>query len=64
MSYICYVYERGGAVPYMEVLAAQSLDEARTKVRGLLSERPNCAIAELWSDDRLVHAFDRQELAL
>ena len=64
MSYICYVYERQGAVPYMDVLAARSLEEARAKVRGLLSERPYCTTAELWDDDRLVHAFDRGELAL
>jgi hypothetical protein len=64
MSYICYVYERQGAVPYMEVLAARSLEEARAKVRGLLFERPHCNTAELWDDDRLVHAFGREELAL
>jgi hypothetical protein len=64
MSYICYVYERPGDVPYMEVLAARSLDEARAKVRGLLAERPHCNTAELWDDDRLVHAYDRAELAV
>ena len=64
MSYICYVYERPGDVPYMEVLAARSLDEARIKVRGLLVERPHCTTAELWNDERLIHAYDREELAV
>ena len=64
MSYICYVYERPGDVPYMEVLAVRSIDEARDKVRSLLAERPQCTMAELWNDDRLVHAYDREELAV
>jgi hypothetical protein len=64
MSYICYVYEREGNVPYMEVLAVRSVQEARAKVRGLLAERPNCKTAELWNDDRLVHAYDREELSV
>jgi hypothetical protein len=64
MSYICYVYERQGAVPYMEVLAARSVEDARAQVRGLLAERPYCTTAELWDEDILVHAFDRVELAL
>jgi hypothetical protein len=64
MSYICYVYERQGEVPYMEILPVNSLDEARARVRGLLADRPHCTTAELWNDDRLVHAFDREELAV
>ena len=64
MSYICYVYERQGDVPYMEVLAAASIEEARGKVRLLLAERPHCTTAELWNDDQLVQAYAREELAV
>jgi len=54
MPYICYVYEREGQVPYMEVLAETTLVDAWVQARKLLSDRPQCRTAELWEDETKV----------
>ena len=62
MSYICYVYERREHVPYMEVLPANSLQEASERARRLLRDRPQCKLTEIWEGDQLVRTFERGEL--
>lgn len=64
MAYICYIHQsRTEHVPYMEVLAAASVEEARVRAFLLLRERPHCDRAELWEDDALIDSFGRNEMA-
>jgi hypothetical protein len=53
MAYICYIYQGGDEVPYMEVLGDISAEFAEARLRQILRDRPRALRGELWEDDRL-----------
>jgi len=59
MPYVCYVHDPRAPVPYMEVLAEISLEEAAAAARRLLRERPEAETAELWQEDDLIRTLAR-----
>ena len=59
MALICYLYDREGGVPYMEVLPERSLAEARVLALDLLHQRPHYLRAELWDGERMVSKFSQ-----
>lgn len=51
MTYICLIETRTSAVPYMEVLAAATLDAAREQTRRLMREHGSPVAAHIFRDD-------------
>jgi len=51
MPYICYVYDRTGRVPYMEVLPEATLESAHRRASRLLQDRPDAMRAAIFLDE-------------
>ncbi|HEX2559883.1 hypothetical protein [Phenylobacterium sp.] len=60
--YICYLYEREGQVPHMEVLPEVPLAAARGLALDLLHQRPHYLHAELWDGEQMVSRFHQDRL--
>jgi len=53
VAFICYIHSGGKPTPHMEVLPAETLEEAQAQARRLLRSRPSAQYAELWRGERM-----------
>jgi len=53
LDYIFYIDKQSGGVPFMDVLNANTLEEASRYARGLLAQRPDALAARVFVGDVL-----------
>lgn len=61
MPYIVYVFTRGVAVPYMEVLAQTDIEGARKRAFEVMAQHRNTEGAELWLSETLIERLRYRE---
>ena len=63
-SFLCYVNQRAGGVPYFQVLPECSWFGAVVHAARLLREHDDCETADLWVGEQLWLSVSRSDLAL
>lgn len=61
MGYFCYIFSPRSAVPHMEALESDNLNEAKAYSGRLLAEHASGLRAELYDGDRRVAVISREE---